>query len=93
MWCTQASELCYIEARRPITDIMEKDELGYWQRIPEKRCGGYQPLELCYNADMMEMWRARALVALISEKRCIGSQPPELYYNIGMIRTSELGHS
>ena len=64
--------MCYIEARRPIIDIMEIDELGYWQRIPRKRC---------YNADMMEMWRARALVALISEKRCIGSQPPELSYN------------
>ena len=81
MWQLQASELCYIEARRPITDIMEIDELGYWQRIPEKRCGELPAPELCYNADMIEMWRARALVALISEKRCVGSQPPELSYN------------
>ena len=61
MWQLQASELFYIEARRPITDIMEINEL-------------------CYNADMMEMWQARALVALIS-KRCISSQPSELCYN------------
>ena len=44
MWHTQAFELCYIEARRPITDIMEIKELWYEQRTPEKRCGGYQPL-------------------------------------------------
>ena len=41
--------------------------------------------ELCYNADMIEMWRARALVVLISEKRCISSQPLELCYNVDMI--------
>ena len=34
---------------------------------------------------MIEMWRARALVALISEKRCVGSHPPELCYNADMI--------
>ena len=44
MWLTQAFELCYIEARRAITDIMEIDELGFWQRIPEKRCVRYQLL-------------------------------------------------
>ena len=44
MWRTQAFELCYIEARRPITDIMEIDELRYWQRIPKRRCDGYQLL-------------------------------------------------
>ena len=44
MWHTQVSELCYIEARRPIIDIMEIDELGYWKCIPKKRCDDYQPL-------------------------------------------------
>ena len=44
MWWLQDSELCYIEARRPIIDIMEIDELGYWWRIPEKRCDSYKPL-------------------------------------------------
>ena len=69
MWLAQASKLCYIESRRPIIDIMEIDELGYRQHISEKRCIGSQLPELCYNVDMMEVWRARALVALISKKR------------------------
>ena len=49
MWRTRASELCYIEAQRSITDIMEIDELGYCKHIPKKRCDDYQPPELCYN--------------------------------------------